>query len=383
MKVLHFITSLKIGGAESSLCNYLAAVVEDKSEQHFVAYIHSGPNVERIRKIGVPVFQLSGKFLSYSPFILFKLAKLVRKIKPDLIHSSLWSANIISRIFCKIWRIPLICDLHGDSSHEGIFRNIFDRATVFVPAKIVAVSDSVKKSYLENIIRAANLGTAQTGCEKKLVIIKNGIDVELLQAKALNNKLWRGNFGIVEHDFVIGSVGRLEPIKSYDVLIKAFGLFINNVESNNAKLLIVGGGSQTMDLQNLVYSLGLQDKVIFAGYRSDSHSFYPLFDCFVLSSKSEGLSIALLEALAFGLPVVSTHHGKDHDVIHEGVNGLLVEPENINELASAIQKIYFDLDLRRHMSTCNMRLVKECFSMIGVVDKYKKIYCEVIELNKM
>jgi glycosyltransferase involved in cell wall biosynthesis len=247
------------------------------------------------------------------------------------------------------------------------------------------VSDSVKRSYLENIIRSANLGTAQIGCEKKLVIIKNGIDIELLKAKALNKKLVRGDFGIAEHDFVVGAVGRLEPIKSYDILIKAFGLFINmgNNRINNAKLLIIGEGSQTKVLQELVCSLGLQDKVILAGYRPDSYSFYPLFDCFALSSRSEGLSIALLEALAFGLPVISTNRGKEHDVISDGVNGFLVEPEKINELASAIQILYLNANLRQQMSSCNLELVKACFSMTSVVNKYKKIYCEVVELNKI
>lgn len=371
MKILHFITSMKIGGAESALRNFLAHV-SSEVDQHFVAYLHPGPNVDAIKKLGIPVFKISGSILTYSPLVFFRLARLIYKLKPNLIHSSLWSANIIARIASKVFKIPLICDLHGDSKHEGKLRNSLDRFTAAIPSKIVAVSESVRYSYLTNINTDFN----------KTIVIRNGIDFEKLRTAAQSHKLTRTEFGIGNNDFVVGSVGRLDAIKSYDVLIKSFEKFLHASDKKvmgNVKLLLVGWGEQGPALQNLALNLGLENNVIFTEFRTDSYSFYPLFDCFVLASKSEGLSIALLEAMAFGLPVISTHKSKTHDVIEDGINGFLTTPNNIDELSHKLQIMQTDIELRKRMSRANINLVKEKFSMDAVAAGYNKIYSEIVK----
>lgn len=381
MRILHFITSLKFGGAESALYNYLVKAVCDAADQHFVVYLYDGPNVELIKKLGIPVFQISGRFSKYSPMTFLRFKRLVNQIRPDVIHSSLWSAGLITRIFRRFIKTPLVCDIHGSSFDEGAVRNFFDRRTVSIPDKIVAVSESARDSYIKNIVNSVKNKPKSCDVTKNVVVIKNGIDCQGLRAKAQLCNLSREVLGLKADDFVVGAVGRLEPIKSYDILIKAFAKFFEKNFSKNAagiKLLIVGGGSQLLELKRLVNDLNLSGHVIFTGFRSDAYAFYPLFDCFTLSSKSEGLSIAMLEALSFGLPVISTHDSQHHDVIKQAVNGFLVPPAAVDEYADALETLYLSPELRKRISACNFRMVSEEFSIENVVRRYKEIYREVV-----
>ena len=398
MNILHLITSLKVGGAESALVNYLSKVVGKDGNTYSVAYFHHGPNAKKIENLGIKTYQISGSISIYDTVFFFRLAKLIKFIKPDVIHSSLWSANIIARLIYKFSKIPVICDLHGNSFDEGRLRNWFDRRTVNYCAEIVAVSDSVKDSYLKNIIGSKNLTDAcncnnecskmQANANSKLVVIKNGIDVQALRDKAFKDPLSRGDLGLSNDDFIVGAVGRLEAIKSYDVLIKAFALLTSFCHSESdpgskTKLCIVGDGSQRIQLEALVKALKIEEHVVFTGFRSDVYKFYPIFDCFALSSQSEGLSIALLEAMAFGLPVISTNLDiSSHDVITPEVNGFLVYPNDIEGYALAINKLFKDHQngqpLRRDINKRNLELVRTEFCIDGVVDKYQQLYQTVV-----
>ncbi|MFH1254429.1 MAG: glycosyltransferase [bacterium] len=395
MNILHLITSLKVGGAESALVNYLSKVVDRDGNTHSVAYFHFGPNTKKIEDIGINIYKISGALSIYDPVFFFRLAKLIKFIKPDVIHSSLWSANIVARLISKISKIPVICDLHGNSFDEGRLRNCFDRRTVNYCAKIVAVSDSVKDSYLKNIIGSEDISctcrsnAAKNSAHSKLVVIKNGIDVQALRDKALKDPLTRKDFGFSDSDFVIGAVGRLEPIKSYDVLIKAFARLTSFCHpgldpGSKPKLCIIGDGSQTSELVALVKTLKIEEHVVFTGFRPDAYKFYPMFDCFALSSQSEGLSIALLEAMAFGLPVISTNLDIScHDVITPEINGFLVYPNDIENYALAINKLFQDhqedQSLRKVIGERNLNLVCTEFCIDGVVSRYQELYWSVTQ----
>ncbi len=393
MNILHLITSLKVGGAESALVNYLSKVVGKDGNTHSVAYFHHGPNVKKIEDLGIRIYKISGFFFTYDLFSFWHLKNIVKLVHPDVIHSSLWSSNIIARVISKISKIPVICDLHGNSFDEGGLRNWFDRRTVNYCAKIVAVSDSVKDSYSKNIIGSYKCGGEQSNVSSKLMVIKNGIDVQSLRDKAFKEPLARKDFRLSDNDFVVGAVGRLEPIKSYDVLIKAFARAVSflgtevKLGSNfRVKLVIIGDGSQMMALQELVKNLKMEEQVVFTGFRSDAYKFYPMFDCFALSSQSEGLSIALLEAMAFGLPIISTNFDiSNHDVITPGINGFLVYPNDIDSYAAIIGKLFRDYRegqlLIKSIGKQNFKLVCTEFCIDEVVHRYQELYVGVAPNN--
>lgn len=374
MNILHLITSLHVGGAQAALYNVLEHYQADPTNQdrHWVVYLRSGPYDAKIKSLGITTYPLKGFVSVYDPLAWFRLGALLYKNRPDVIHAALWSANIMARILGFLLRIPVICDLHGDPEHHGKIRNLLEKKTLFLPTRFVAVSHSVQKSFI-HLFQKKKYVSART------CVIQNGIDVEKIRQRAEQNPVSRKNFGIKKDDFVIGTVGRLHAIKRYDLLIKAFSVVVkNNKQKRSLWLCLVGDGEERRALEKLVKNVNLQNQVIFVGEQENTARYYPLFDCFVLSSVSEGLSIALLEALCFGLPVVTTHVDGVHDVITDGINGFVVPLNNVKELSEALARLSADDTLVSFMKTENIQLVQKAFSLTMVAQRYKELYCSVV-----
>ena len=376
VKILHFITSLKIGGAETALYNLLEYWTERRENDHAVLYIHGGPYEKRIRALGIPVYQLKGLVSPYDFVAWRRLKKIIARVRPDVIHSALWSANVMSRIVSRSSGIPLVCDLHGDCKHYGAMRNFFTKCSQrFGDSKaIVAVSSAVRKSFIEII-----------GGEENVQLIRNGVSVDKIRERGGEQILLRQKLGVSDDDFVIGSVGRLNKIKRYDLLIDALARCVKagkkEAVAPNMVLILVGDGPERDALTSCAKSLSVEQKVIFVGEQENPYPFYKLFDCFALSSQTEGLSIALLEALAFGLPIVTTNEKKEHDVIVDGVNGFVIPVargdnynHNVNDLSTAFEKLYFDDRIVNSMRDENFYLVAEHFCLDKVACQYEKIY---------
>lgn len=378
MKILHIITSLKIGGAEAALYNFLEK--RNINNEHLVAYFYLGPNLEKIQKLGIKTFHISGPISIYDPIALFRLSRLIRKEKPQIIHTALWSANIIGRILGRLHNIPTISELHGNISDFGKVRKILEIATAPLASRIISVSNSVKHSYEDSIKERFSKSKVNSLLEKHITI-HNGIDSTELILKAKQNPLSRSELNLEADDFVIGAVGRLEKIKSYDVLIKAFSLFLKKCKNQNQKveklkLLIIGDGRERAELEKLAESLNLKNNIMFLGFRLDAYRFYPLFDCFAISSQSEGLSIALLEAVSFNLPIISTH--KDlkihHDIIENHKNGILIENNDVKNYAKSIFEVFINKNFKKTAASYNKTHVRDKFCISKNVIKYENIY---------
>lgn len=378
MKILHIITSLKMGGAETALFNFLRYTKQHYTTQHYVAYIHDGPFVQKIRDLGITVHCIRGWFVSHDLGTYIKLCKLIKVYKPDLLHTSLWSANFLGRMLARHFALPILSELHGDCRVVSqSWKNKLDSKTItgLQKQRIVAVADGVREAYQETIIGAIISPVKKDHVTQQLVVIKNGIDVAALQG-AKDNPLLRADFGLSEHDFVIGSVGRLEAIKSYDILLRAFSV----AWQPGMKLCLVGDGAERQNLENLAQDLCISEHVFFMGQRTDGYRFYQLFDCFALSSQTEGLSLALLEALAFGLPVITTNKNQHHEILADGVNGFLVPINDIEAYALSIKKIYASLELLQSMSKENLLLIQQ-FDLGHVVAHYQTLYRELCQSN--
>lgn len=361
MKIVHLITGLTVGGAETLLYNRLARFNTDRND-HYVVYFHEGPIAQKIRERGFKTFRIRGFISPYDFIGLIKLVIKMRMIRPDLIHSYLWSAHILGRLLSLLFRIPIICDIHSDVSHHGQFRNAIDQLTAKIPKKYIAVSFSVKKSFERNIIPS-----------KKIGVIHNGIDVKFLNHAAQAQPLSRETLGFSDEDFVIGTVGRLYPIKSHSVLIESFSCFKKEVPC--ARLCIVGDGPERKNLEDLVLALNISRDVVFIGQKECVAPYYSLFDCFALTSSSEGLSVALLEALCFGLPVVVTHEsGSRHDVVEHGVNGFVVPVGDRGKIVHFLKKLYTHPRMLQLIGVKNKHKANVHFNINSMIDSYEALY---------
>jgi len=370
MKIMHLITGLQIGGAERMLYNLLKHRSLDHT--HEVVYFHHGPIADDIAALGIKTWHLKGLVSAYDPLGWWRAYQLIRCIKPDVIHTALWSANIMGRILGKWCNIPVICDLHGDCRHHGWFRNFIERKTISLPTQYLAVATSVKEAFEGTFFRD------QVDIPP-VTVIPNGIDmVHLTSVSQVATDTLRAELKLLPHHFVIGSVGRLVAIKNYRLLLESFAQCIKQT-GQELVLIIVGDGPERASLIQQAALLGITAQVRFVGTRKDVHLFYHLFDCFVLSSDSEGMSMALLEALAAGCPLISTSTTLTHEVIAQGQNGLLVPPNDPQVLAEALCCMIKNEKLRLSMQKNNLQKARDHFDIRQTVKIYDDLYQQIFQ----
>ena len=308
----------------------------------------------------IPVYRINRHF----PF--FQIFRLVVKLRPDIIH--VHAPNFFSSfavVVGKILRTPVLVTIHrvevmptkNPLVHfaRRIVLNLFDR--------IVAVSEATK-------LRTENCGARKT----KISVIWNSAEED--HFKPRSKKKARKLLGLPLEKAIILFVGRLAPVKGLRYLIQAMPSILSSQE---ALLVIVGDGPQRDDLQHLVKILNLRSCVLFLGH-VDTEKLalcHNAADVFVLPSLVEGHSVALLEALASGLPVVATGVGGNNESIVDSNNGFLVDCMDHSALAQAIITILGDEKLRHRFSKKSSKLYFDNFSEKSQICKY------ISEYNKL
>jgi glycosyltransferase involved in cell wall biosynthesis len=207
----------------------------------------------------------------------------------------------------------------------------------------------------------------------KLELIYNGVDIEQLLLSKGNREETRAGLGIAPDDPLLISVGRLAPVKNYALLIRAMD------DLPNAKLILVGDGPLKDDLEHQVKARGLAHRVHFMGERHDVPALLHASDLFVMSSDNEGVSKALLEAMALGLPCVATAVGGNPEVVIDEVTGRLFQKNDRHGLVERVQRLVGDPDLMMRMGNAGAQRTRDCFSMDACVQKYLDLYRGILK----
>lgn len=384
MKVVHLISNLEIGGAQRVRLELIRKFIEMgcKPENHILAYFHDGPMRKKFENIGIRTKKLVDGLLKYSPSAVFSINRLIEAEKPDIIHSQLWVSNFFARIACSNQKIPVICDLHCMPSVQGFFRNILDRIVPFKASRYVAVSEGIGRAF--KYLGAARLVNNSRPEVGSISVIQNGVDSTKFRFSFADRDFLRKDLGIDKKTFVVGAVGRIETVKSFDHLIRAFKKFHDICvskrffnQASDVKLVIVGFGQEEQAMRQLVANLGLKRNVIFRSTTHGMYKFYSIFDCLAITSRSEGLSVAMLEALFSGLPIVTTGDSNgEHEVIKDGLNGFVFDYGNETAMVEKLLKIFheFNPDFTQRPS-----LIDSHFDIGRVAKEYRNLYREVIE----
>lgn len=201
-----------------------------------------------------------------------------------------------------------------------------------------------------------------------------GVHVEEIKNVAVDRTRKRAEFGFDDTDFVFMSTGQISVRKNHEVVIRALSLFTGE-SRERIKYLIVGFGEEEDRLKRLVENLRLKDCVIFAGYRSDVKELLHAVDAFAFPSIQEGLPVALMEAMAVGLPIVASRIRGNIDLIKDGVNGFLVEYADTNGFAKVMERIAFNSNVS--MKIANEKSIK-AFDVDIVNKKMSNLYRSVI-----
>jgi glycosyltransferase involved in cell wall biosynthesis len=238
-----------------------------------------------------------------------------------------------------------------------------ERALARVSDRIVAIS-SIQRRDLVEVFRIAPA--------RKVVVVPLGLDLDALRGAPDHAGSLRSEAGFPGDAIVCGYVGRLVPIKHVDLLIRAFAEVRGR--QPRARLLVVGDGECRVDLERLVGDLDLTGAVCFAGWRTDLRAVYGAMDVVALSSRNEGTPVALIEAGAAGKAIVATRVGGVPDVVETERTGLLVPDDDLAALASALERVIVDSDLRARLGAAARATSISRFGYARLVDDLDALY---------
>ncbi len=367
--LVHVISNLGIGGAETVLYQLLCHLSSDEFD-HKVVYFHGGPFVKKIEKLGIPVYHVKGLVSAYDPVFFMRFFSLIKSLQPDCLHTVLWASNFLGRLIAWKYKIPLVQVLHNNQDQNGMLRALIDRFSPRCTGPIVAVSHGVSKS-VEQYAPWFNTQNIQ--------VIQNGIDSYDVRKKAGIDTVSRKELGLLEDHFVIGTVGRFELVKNHSLLLTSFAILYDKYQKE--RLVLVGQGSQEHSLRRRAYHLGVEKQVLFITGQP-AYRYYQIFDCFVMTSYKEGLSMALLEAMSIGVPCIVASDEKEHDVIVHGYNGLLISGSDPELLANTIDQLAQDVELRIRLGKAAKDTVEKAFGIEEMIKDYASLYKKMAHLSK-
>jgi glycosyltransferase involved in cell wall biosynthesis len=294
------------------------------------------------------------------------LADDIASINPDVVHThgGVWYKASLAARMAGVPR--LVHTDHGRRSPDPLSHRLLDRTASRRTDAIVAVSDRLR-TQLQDIVSEPS----------RLHVIANGVDTTEY-TPANDDGVLRGELGIPAEAPVLGSIGRLEPIKGYDVMIQAFAA-LSREWSGTAPhpfLVLVGDGTERARLERDTASLGIHDHVRFLGWRSDIVSCQRAFTLFTMSSRSEGTSVSLLEAMSAGLCPVVTDVGGNAAVLGDLLRHRLVPSETPGALARAWRNALDHADQRRHDAALARERVVDAFSLDTMVRSYESLYLQ-------
>jgi glycosyltransferase involved in cell wall biosynthesis len=356
-RVLHLITELNVGGTETALARLMAHLDRERFEPSVAClYGGDGPVAETIRELGIPVTDL-GMAHRWRLDALWRLYRLLRSERPTILHTWLFHANVPGRLLGRLARVPIVISGERTMGMESRWRYALNRITQSLADRIVCVSPQV-----------ADFAIRRVGIpDDKVVVIPNGLylpDFECLPGR----QEARLALGLPVAGALVGVVARLDPVKRLDVLLQALAM------QEDVSAVIVGYGPEEHRLKALVGDLGIEGHVRFAGHQRDVRPWLAAMDVFVLSSDWEGMSNALLEAMAAHLPVVATATGGTPDVVVDGETGFLVPPGDPPALARALGRLLADPGLRDRMGQAGRHRISESFSIDQMVELIESLY---------
>ena len=351
------------GGAEGALVRMTRHLPKDKFRCSVVTF--HGKNADRTA-FDCPfyVFELTTISDWHAVKMAFRLRSLIRREKVDIVHTFFETSDLWGGLVAKLSRRPLLISSRRDM---GILRrsrhSLFYRLLGPMYDQVQAVSNQVR----EFAIREDGLNP------NKVVTVYNGIELD--QLNPAKDQLTRKSLGVEHASHVILSVGNVRPVKGFDVLVRAAAIVCKQFPQ--AAFLIAGHFHDvpySKQLLALREELGLTNNVLFLGLRADVNAILPLGDLFCLPSRSEGLSNALLEAMAHSLPAVATRVGGNPEVVEDGQTGFLVESEDAQAMAEKILVLLKDPALASSMGETGRQMLESKFTVERMVSRLVSLY---------
>lgn len=360
--ILHVIDSTEPGGAETVFVQ-LADKLRDRGYRSITVVSGEGWVTDELRRHHLPPRIIDAKG-AFNWRLVRELLKIVREERVDLIQSHLLGSNVYCAIVGMIARIPVVATFHGmvDVSPNERLRWLKFQIMNAGVSQFVAVSQR-----LRDAIHAEGLLNPQ-----KTSVIYNGIDFSRYGCSSRADL--REKIGVDSGAIIVGSLGNLHPAKGYDDLIRAARLV---VKVNPAVHFVIAGDIKPHligELEALMKDLAVEGNVHFVGFVKDSAEFLSQLDLFLLTSTSEGFSIATVEAMATGLPCIVTRCGGPEEIVTDGVDAVVVEVARPETVAESIEQLLATPESRKKLSNCAANTVRRRFGDGTMLQSYVNLY---------
>jgi glycosyltransferase involved in cell wall biosynthesis len=385
IRVLRAIARLNMGGPTLHV-SYLSAGLRERGYETMLVAGTVGQGEQSMAyvadELGVPVVTIPHLHREISPvrdlLATWRLARIIRIERPTILHTHTAKAGAVGRAAALLAgrsRPPIIVHtFHGHVLRgyfgrfwTGVFR-LLERLLARITDALVAVSPEVRDELVA-------LGVAPAS---KFRVIRLGIELDnRVSSDGSARAETRRTMGVPEARFVVGWIGRMTGVKRTDVVLKGFRALRDN--GVDAILCMVGDGPDRAAVEQLAGELGIVRDCLFAGYQEDVGPFFAAFDVFVLPSGNEGTPVTAIEALATGCPVVATRVGGVPDVVDDGVDGFLVAPGAVQELAARLAELARDPELRVRMGAAGRERMRTRYAVDRLVDDVDRLYRELLE----
>ncbi len=366
--VCHIIYRLAVGGLENGLVNLINNLPDDAYRHAIVCVTAATDFRDRIRRRDVEIHEIRkrrGKDLS----AYGRMWRVLRQLRPRLVHTRnlpcldmivpAWLAGV--RKFVHSEHGLDLLEIDGKNAKYNRLR----RLSRTVVNRYVAVSDDLT-TWLRDEIGVPS---------SRLETIYNSVDIDRFSRDMPARPILPEGFA-PSHSIVVGTVGRLDPLKNQLALVEAFVrvLTLDPHLRQRLRLVIVGEGEQRGAIEAAIAKARISDLVWLPGSRNDTAEIYKALDIFVLPSLREGISNTLIEAMASGLPVIATRVGGNPEVVRDGGTGQLVPPQGSAALAAALQNYIEDPGLRRAHAAAGRERVCQRYNLTTMLKKYDSVY---------
>jgi len=358
-KILHLITGLEIGGAEIMLLKTLPKMQND-FDNCVCTLLKDGPIGEKLRETGIITYHLDFS-LSNSLRSILLFRRIIKDFKPNILVTYLIHSDLFGRIFGRTFGIQeIICSQRG-SLQKWEFLRFFDRLTKSLVTKYIVQTEIAKKELMTKL----NLP------EEEFEVIPNAIDVAEYEFK-LDTNAKKKELGINPNNQSIVCVSNLHKGKGHKYLLEAFEeVYKNNKDVN---LLIVGDGEQRTTLEEQNKNYASRNNTYFLGKRNDVKEILKISDIFVLATEKEGMSNAIMEAMATGLPIIATNISENKELLLSDRTRILVPPKNVSALTDTIEELLINISFRTSLKENAKKYIKTKYDVNIVIPKFVQLF---------
>jgi glycosyltransferase involved in cell wall biosynthesis len=371
MRIVHVITGLTAGGAEEMLYSLLSNEGGATRAVRVVSLVNVGPIGERIRDLGIPVDGLGLREGVPHPGALVRLIRLLRSDRPDLVQTWMYHADLLGGLAARLMGIPVVWGIHhqwspNDKRLTRLTRKTCAVLSPFLPTRVVFVSESSLEAH-----------AAAGYSRRKLVHIPNGFDLGRFKPDPVARAEVRRELGLPEGVPLVGHAARYHPDKGHATLIAAAAMVSRTLSSSRFVLCGDGVTWENAELVGQLKEAGLVSAVHLLGQRTDVERVFAAVDVACLSSRTESFPLAAAEAMACGVPCVSTDCGDVRAIL--GGTGSVVPVGDAPALAQALlAQLGLPPDVRQAMSDKGRRHVARAYGIDAVVARYIQIQDEAV-----